>query len=89
MDRVQPGCVNWKKVNKKKMNRYKRLENMNYAIDIGKELGFSLVGIGGVDIVDKNEKYILGEFAHAQLLSRELTVHFSLQLSHGSSCATM
>lgn len=61
MDRVQPGCVTWKKVNKKKMNRYKRLENMNYAVDIGKDMGFSLVGIGGVDIVDKNEKYILGE----------------------------
>jgi plastin-1 len=59
IDKVSPGIVEWKRVNKTKMNRYKRLENNNYAVNIGKELKMSLVGIGGVDILDKNKKLIL------------------------------
>lgn len=60
IDKVQSGLVEWKKVNTTKMNRYKRLENMNYCIKLGAELKFSLVGIGGVDLLDKNKKLILG-----------------------------
>jgi len=36
------------------------VENANYAVVLGKQLKFSLVGIGGVDIVDGNKKLILG-----------------------------
>ena len=48
MDYVQPGCVNWRKVNLNPKNKFKKVENANYAVVIGKQLGFSLVGIGGV-----------------------------------------
>jgi len=35
------------------------LKNCNYAVDIGKKMKFSLVGIGGVDIVDGNQTLTL------------------------------
>mmetsp|Transcript_1789 Transcript_1789/g.1800 ORF Transcript_1789/g.1800 Transcript_1789/m.1800 type:complete len:631 (-) Transcript_1789:462-2354(-) len=58
-DIVQPGVVNWKKVNKNPTSKFKKVENCNYAVNIGKEMGLSLVNIGGVDIVDKVKKLIL------------------------------
>jgi plastin-1 len=35
------------------------VENGNYAVNICKEFGFSMVNIGGLDIVDKKKKLIL------------------------------
>jgi len=60
-DKLQPGCVDWKRVNQREpMHRIKCVENTNYAVDVGKEMKFSLVGIGGVDITDGNETLTLG-----------------------------
>jgi len=60
-DKLQPGCVDWKRVNQREpMHRIKCVENTNYAVDIGKDMKFSLVGIGGVDITDGNETLTLG-----------------------------
>ncbi|CAM9157581.1 unnamed protein product [Ectocarpus fasciculatus] len=60
-DRVSPGSVNWKRVNLEPKSKFKCVENCNYAVDVGKcpALGFSLVGIGGIDIVDKKKKLVL------------------------------
>ncbi|KAI9224314.1 calponin homology domain-containing protein [Blastocladiella britannica] len=53
MDKVSPGIVDWRKVNKAPVtSRFKRVENCNYAVVLGKSLKFSLVGIQGLDIVD-------------------------------------
>jgi len=60
IDKIEPGLVDWKKAEKKVNNRFKKIANSNYVVDLGKKLGFSLVGIGGVDIVDGNEKLVLG-----------------------------
>ena len=47
-DKIQNGCVNWKKVNtppfKALGGAMKQIENCNYAIDLGHNLGFVLVG---------------------------------------------
>lgn len=62
-DKVKPGIVKWEKVNKppyKMGGNMKKLENCNYAVDLGKQMGFSVVGIGGKDIFDGN-KLTLGE----------------------------
>ena len=59
MDKVEPGTVSWKKVNVKPKNKFKKVENGNYAVVLGKQLNFSLVGIGGIDVVDGNKKLIL------------------------------
>jgi len=58
-DSIQPGVVNWKRVSKNTTSRFKKVENGNYAVTIGKEMGFSMVNIGGLDIVDKVKKLIL------------------------------
>jgi len=61
MDKITPGIVDWKKVNKvEPMHRIKAVENDNYAVDLGKQMKFSLVGIGGVDLADGNETLTLG-----------------------------
>ncbi|KAI5950281.1 SAC6 [Candida jiufengensis] len=64
-DKVLPGSVSFKHVNKKPSNggevtRFKALENTNYSVEIGKANGFSLVGIEGSDIVDGNKLLTLG-----------------------------
>lgn len=60
-DTVQPGIVVWKRVNKgeKAKSRFKRVENCNYAVDTAREMGLSVVNIGGLDLVDKKKKLIL------------------------------
>lgn len=56
-------CVDWNKVNKppypKMGTNMKKLENCNYAVDLGKEAKFSLVGIGGQDLFDGNHTLTL------------------------------
>eukprot|EP01114_Cavostelium_apophysatum_P010076 TRINITY_DN234_c0_g1_i1.p1 TRINITY_DN234_c0_g1~~TRINITY_DN234_c0_g1_i1.p1 ORF type:complete len:616 (-),score=181.31 TRINITY_DN234_c0_g1_i1:97-1944(-) len=60
MDIVQPGIVDWTKVNTKApLNKFKKVENCNYAIVLGKQMKFSLVGIGGTDIHDGNQTLTL------------------------------
>ncbi|XP_032524883.2 plastin-2 [Danaus plexippus] len=56
-DIIKPGIVNWKKVHRQfsKLTRFmERLENCNYVVELGKALGFSLVGIAGADINEGN-----------------------------------
>lgn len=38
-----------------------RLENCNYAVDLGKQIKFSLVGIAGADINEGNATLTLGK----------------------------
>jgi len=59
-DKISPGCVDWKRVNKNPPNTYKKLENCNYCIELGKKLNFSLVGIQGNDIMNANKTLTLG-----------------------------
>ncbi|KAI5298909.1 DNA-directed DNA polymerase alpha catalytic subunit pol1, partial [Ascosphaera pollenicola] len=64
-DKVIPGLVNWRHVNKPpahggEMLRFKAVENTNYAIELGKQSRFSLVGIQGADITDGQRTLTLG-----------------------------
>jgi plastin-1 len=60
MDVVEPGIIEWRRVNIPPKNRFKMMENCNYCVDRGNALHFSMVNIGGPDIADKNKKLILG-----------------------------
>ncbi|XP_022901244.1 plastin-2 isoform X1 [Onthophagus taurus] len=56
-DIIKPGIVNWNRVHKKFSNLGKfmeKLENCNYAVELGKCIKFSLVGIAGQDINEGN-----------------------------------
>jgi len=59
LDKVQPGIVAWKQVEMNPTNKFKKVSNCNYVIVLGRSLKFSLVGIGGSDIVDGNKKLLL------------------------------
>ena len=60
MDHVSPGSVEWGRVNKSATMVFKRIENLNYAVDLAiKHFKFSLVGVQGKDIVDGNRKLTL------------------------------
>lgn len=64
-DKVIPGSVNWRHVNKPppsggEMSRFKAVENTNYAVELGKQNSFSLVGIQGADITDGQRTLTLG-----------------------------
>lgn len=64
-DKVIKGSVNWRHVNKaptngNEMSRFKAVENTNYAIELGKQMRFSLVGVQGADITDGQRTLTLG-----------------------------
>ncbi|MCJ1349129.1 Fimbrin, actin-bundling protein, partial [Peltigera leucophlebia] len=64
-DKVVPGSVNWRHVNKPppsggELMRFKAVENTNYAIELGKQMRFSLVGVQGADITDGQRTLTLG-----------------------------
>lgn len=61
IDQLQPGMVAFgsKRVTLEPKNRIKKIENTNYAVSLCKELGLSMVNVGGVDICDGNKKLIL------------------------------
>ncbi|KAI9120039.1 hypothetical protein K1719_009008 [Acacia pycnantha] len=60
LDKVSPGIVNWKIANKPPIKMpFKKVENCNQVVKIGKQLRFSLVNVAGNDIVQGNKKLIL------------------------------
>lgn len=56
-DVIRPGLVNWTRVHRS-FSRLKgfmeRLENCNYAVELGRKQGFSLVGVAGQDLFEGN-----------------------------------
>jgi plastin-1 len=61
IDKIEPGTVDWKRVEKKPRHKLKKISNTNYACDLCKAAPFklSLVGIGGPDITSGNKKLVL------------------------------
>ncbi|XP_065874615.1 fimbrin-5 [Euphorbia lathyris] len=60
LDKVSSGSVNWKQATKPPIKMpFRKVENCNQVIKIGKELNFSLVNVAGNDIVQGNKKLIL------------------------------
>ena len=62
-DKISPGIVDWNRVNqppyKKMGGNMQKIENDNYALELGKQMKFSLVGIAGKDIFDGNKTLTL------------------------------
>lgn len=61
---IKPGTVNWSRVKQKftPMKKFmEKLENCNYAVELGKQLKFSLVGIAGQDLSEGNATLTLGK----------------------------
>ncbi|KAL9453771.1 hypothetical protein AB3S75_009390 [Citrus x aurantiifolia] len=60
LDKVSPGSVSWKQATKPPIKMpFRKVENCNQVVKIGKELNFSLVNVAGNDIVQGNKKLIL------------------------------
>ncbi|XP_059666483.1 fimbrin-1-like [Cornus florida] len=60
LDKISPGSVNWKHATKPPIKMpFRKVENCNQVIKIGRLLKFSLVNVAGNDIVQGNKKLIL------------------------------
>ncbi|AET01347.1 putative calponin domain-containing protein [Medicago truncatula] len=60
LEKVSAGIVNWKIANKPPIKMpFRKVENCNQVVKIGKQLKFSLVNVAGNDIVQGNKKLIL------------------------------
>ncbi|GLH06734.1 Filamin-A [Gryllus bimaculatus] len=84
-DIIRPGIVNWNKVHKKfsKLRKFmEKLENCNYAVELGRQLKFSLVGIAGQDLNDGNATLTL---ALIWQLMRAYTLSILTQLANTGS----
>ena len=59
LEKITPGCVRWKLVDKKPKNPFKIQTNCDEVIEASKKSNYKIVGIGGGDIRTGNKKYIL------------------------------
>ena len=59
LEKITPGCVRWKLVDKKPKNPFKIQANCDEVIEASKKSNYKIVGIGGGDIRTGNKKYIL------------------------------
>ncbi|XP_077979294.1 plastin-2-like [Glandiceps talaboti] len=89
-DNVKPGCVEWNRVNKPPWpkiggGKMKKIENCNYAVTLGNNIKFSLVGIEGNDIHDGNETLTL---AIVWQLMRAYTLRILQQISESKQPIT-
>lgn len=57
--KIGSGGVNLKKVHKDELSKFKDVENLCQAVEIGMRHGFSLVNIGGSNIYNKDKKLTL------------------------------
>lgn len=68
LDKVFPGSVNWKQASRPPIKMpFRKVENCNQVVRIGKQLKLSLVNIAGNDIVQGNKKLILGNFLYLSI----------------------
>ncbi|KAG0449057.1 hypothetical protein HPP92_027545 [Vanilla planifolia] len=60
LDKISPGSVHWKHATKPPIKMpFRKVENCNQIVRIGKQLRLSLVNVAGHDIVQGNKKLIL------------------------------
>ncbi len=59
IDKIKPGIVNWKIVDKKVKNKFSATVNCQEVIDSAIKSKYTIVGIGAQDIREGNKKYIL------------------------------
>uniref|UniRef100_A0A7N0U253 Calponin-homology (CH) domain-containing protein n=1 Tax=Kalanchoe fedtschenkoi TaxID=63787 RepID=A0A7N0U253_KALFE len=60
LDNISPGSVNWKHATKPPIKMpFRKVENCNQVVRIGKQLKLSLVNVAGNDFVQGNKKLIL------------------------------
>ena len=59
IDKIKPGSVDWKRVEKNPNNTFKKGINCNLAIESAKKLNLHMPGIGGTDILNGNRKLII------------------------------
>lgn len=78
LDKIHPGCVDWKVVDKKPNNKFKKLINCNEAVNASKKSGYNIVGIAGSDIHEGNKKLILG-------IVWQMMKHHTLQVLGGKT----
>lgn len=59
LDRLKPGSVDFKKVEKNPNNPFKKGINCTQVVNVCKNIGLKLPGIGGQDFVEGNKKSII------------------------------
>lgn len=78
-DKIQPGIVNWKRVNKAPYKLiFKKIENCTMAVDLAPQLNCKIVGIRGNDIFEGSRILTLGLVWQ---LMRAYTISLLTQLS--------
>ena len=77
LEKVSPGSVHWKQTSKPPIKMpFRKVENCNQVVRIGKDLKFSLVNVAGNDIVQGNKKLILGRLRNPNSLSYSIILCF-------------
>jgi plastin-1 len=59
IDKLKPGHIDWKKVDKNPNNPFKRGINCGLIIEASKKIGLKIPGIGGSDFTEGNKKNVI------------------------------
>lgn len=79
LDKISPGSVNWRHASKPPIKLpFRKVENCNQVVRIGKGLKFSLVNVAGHDIMQGNKKLILGMYGSYYSLLNNIYCSFFL-----------
>lgn len=60
IEKLKPGCVDWKKVDLEPKNKFAKVVNCNEAINACKKVPITIVSTAGSDLHEPNKKLILG-----------------------------
>ena len=71
INRIVPGTIEWKRVNKVTTSRIKKLENANYIVDVSKKIGV-VTNLGGNDLSEGNKPLLLAYLTKLQQVSMEV-----------------
>lgn len=82
LDKVSPGSVNWKQASRPPIKMpFRKVENCNQVVRIGKQLKLSLVNVAGNDIVQGNKKLILGNVLHLSICVTTNTICITFEFN--------
>jgi hypothetical protein len=79
-DRLRPGVINWRQIEPKPNNKYKKLSNLNLLFNWMNDSQFRIVSIGSLDIIDGNQHLIFS------LIWNFMRVYYIEQVTFKANC---
>ena len=75
IDELQPGLVDWKKIDQAPKNDFVRGENNRLFCEYAKKLGLKFIGVGASDLTRGNQKVVLALLGKLKKMHEQKASH--------------